>query len=47
VAALRTARRRTMRTQLLPDSVDRAIARSRNHAFDRVRRRFKKPEKAS
>ena len=47
VAALRTARRRTMRTQLLPDSVDRAITRSRTQAFDRVRRRFRKPEKAS
>jgi hypothetical protein len=48
VAALRTARRRTMRTKLLPDSVDRAITRSRAHAFDRVRRRFnKKPEKTS
>jgi hypothetical protein len=47
VAALRTARRRTMRTKLLPDSVDRAITRSRTQAFDRVRRRFnKKPEKA-
>ncbi|MEX1008470.1 MAG: MFS transporter [Acidimicrobiia bacterium] len=43
VAALRAARRRGMRTKLMPDSVDRAITRSRNHALDRVRKRFKKP----
>jgi MFS family permease len=41
VGALRASRR--MRTKLMPDSVDRAITRSRNQAFDRVRRRFKKP----
>jgi len=32
-----------MRTKLMPDSVDRALTRSRNQAIDRVRRRFKKP----
>ena len=42
IAALRASRRRVMRTKLLPESVDRAIARSRDHAFERVRRRFKK-----
>jgi hypothetical protein len=48
VAALRAARRRGMRTQLLPDSVDRAITRSRNHAIDRVRKRFgKRPAEPS
>jgi MFS family permease len=44
VAALRAAKRARMRTQLLPDSVDRAIARSRHHAIGRVRNRFKKPD---
>jgi len=43
VAALRASRRRGMRTKLMPDSVDRALTRSRNQAIDRVRRRFKKP----
>ena len=42
VTALSAARRRGMRTKLMPDSVDRAITRSRNHAFDRVRKRFRK-----
>jgi MFS family permease len=42
VAALGAARRRGTRTTLMPDSVDRAITRSRNHAFDRVRKRFRK-----
>ncbi len=44
IAALRAAKRAKMRTQLLPDSVDRAITRSRNHAFDRMKKRFKKTE---
>ena len=43
VAALRASRRRGTRTKLIPDSVDRALTRSRNHALGRVRRRFKKP----
>jgi MFS family permease len=42
VTALGAARRRGTRTKLMPDSVDRAITRSRNHALDRVRKRFKK-----
>ncbi len=42
VTALGAARRRGPRTKLMPDSVDRAIIRSRNHALDRVRKRFKK-----
>ena len=42
IGALRASRRRVMRTKLLPESVDRAITRSRDHAFDRVRRRFRK-----
>ena len=42
IGALRAARRHVMRTKLLPESVDQAITRSREHAFDRVRRRFKK-----
>lgn len=42
VAALRTSKRRAMRTKLIPESVDRALARSRAHAIDRVRRRFKR-----
>jgi MFS family permease len=44
VGALRAARRRVMRTKLLPESVDRAITRSRDHALRRVRGRFKKTE---
>jgi Na+/melibiose symporter-like transporter len=40
VAALRAARGRVMRTKLLPEAVDRTIARSRDHAVARVRRRF-------
>jgi hypothetical protein len=42
-AALRASRRRVMRTKLLPESVDRALMRSRDHALDRVRKRFRKP----
>jgi hypothetical protein len=43
VAALRAARGRVMRTKLLPEAVDRTIARSRAQAADRMRRRFRKP----
>ena len=43
VAALRAARRRIMRTGLLPPSVDRAISRSRDQAVSRVKRRLRKP----
>jgi MFS family permease len=43
VAALRAARGRVMRSKLLPEAVDRTISRSRDHALDRVRRRFRKP----
>ena len=43
VAALRAARGRVMRTKLLPEAVDRTISRSRDHAVDRVKRRFRKP----
>ena len=32
-----------MRTKLLPEAVDRTITRSRDHAVDRVKRRFRKP----
>ena len=46
VAALRAASKRGMRTKLLPDSVDRAIARSRRQAMGRVRQRFRKPARA-
>jgi hypothetical protein len=42
VTALSAARRRGTRTTLMPDSVDRAITRSRAHALDRVRKRFRK-----
>jgi Major Facilitator Superfamily len=42
VTALGATRRRGTRTKLMPDSVDRALTRSRNHALDRVRKRFKK-----
>ncbi|HXY95098.1 MAG TPA: MFS transporter [Acidimicrobiia bacterium] len=44
VAALRTARRRGMRSQLMPDSLDRAITRHRNEVIARVRKRFKRRE---
>jgi hypothetical protein len=43
VAALRAARGRVMRTKLLPEAVDRTISQTRDHAVDRVRRRFRKP----
>ena len=43
VAALRAARGRVMRTKLLPEAVDRTISRSRDHAVDRVKRRFRQP----
>jgi len=43
VAALRAARGRVMRTKLLPEAVDRTITQTRDQAFDRVRRRFRKP----
>jgi len=43
VAALRAARGRVMRTKLLPEAVDRTIARSREQAVDKVKRRFRKP----
>ncbi len=43
VAALRAACGRVMRSKLLPEAVDRTIARSRDHAVDRMRRRFRKP----
>jgi MFS family permease len=46
VAALRAARGRVMRTKLLPEAVDRQISRSRNHAVDRVKRRFHRPARA-
>jgi MFS family permease len=42
VGALRSARRRGMRTKLMPDSVDRAIARQRDRALARVRKRFRR-----
>jgi Major Facilitator Superfamily len=42
VAALRAARGRVMRTKLLPEAVDRTLTNTRNHALDRVRRRFRK-----
>ncbi|MET0420158.1 MAG: MFS transporter [Acidimicrobiia bacterium] len=42
VGALRAAGNRAMRSQLLPDSVDRAITRSRTHAIGKVRARFRK-----
>ena len=42
VGALRAAGKRGMRSKLLPDSVDRAITRSRTHAIGKVRRRFRK-----
>jgi hypothetical protein len=32
-----------MRTKLLPEAVDRTISRSRDHAVDRVKRRFRRP----
>jgi Major Facilitator Superfamily len=43
VAALQAARRRVMRTKLLPEAVDRAIARQRDQAVNRVKKRFRKP----
>src|SRR5262249_51403370 len=43
VTALRAARGRVMRTKLLPEAVDRTISRSRDHAIDRLKRRFRKP----
>ena len=43
VAALRAARGRQMRTKLLPERVDRRISQTRDHAMDRVKRRFRKP----
>lgn len=42
VAALRAARGQIMRSRLLPEAVDRTIARSRAQAVDRVKRRFRK-----
>jgi hypothetical protein len=36
-----------MRTKLLPEAVDRRIARSRAHAVDRVKRRLRKPAPGS
>ena len=45
VAALRAARGRVMRTKLLPEAVDRTISNTRDQAFGRVRRRFRKPAK--
>jgi hypothetical protein len=42
VAALRAARGRQMRTKLLPERVDRTISQTRDHAMDRVKRRFRK-----
>ncbi len=45
VAALRAARGRIMRTKLLPEAVDRTIAQTRDQAVDRVKRRFRKPER--
>jgi hypothetical protein len=47
VAALRAARGRQMRTGLLPGAVDRHIARQRDQAAQRVRRRFNRPARAS
>jgi Major Facilitator Superfamily len=46
VAALRAARGRVMRSKLLPEAVDRTITRSRDQAFDRVRRRLRKTARA-
>jgi hypothetical protein len=43
VAALRAARGRVMRSKLLPEAVDRTIARSRDQAVDKVKRRFRRP----
>ena len=45
--AARASRKRGMRTKLLPDSVDRAITRSRRQALGRVRRGFRKPASAT
>jgi hypothetical protein len=47
IAALRAAKRARMRTQLLPDSVDRAITRSRNQAFEKVKQRFRKSDRTT
>jgi len=47
VAALRAARGRVMRTKLLPKAVDRTISQTRDHAVDRVKRRFRKPARAA
>jgi hypothetical protein len=46
VAALRAARGRIMRSKLLPEAVDRTIARSRAQALSRMKRRFGKPAEA-
>jgi hypothetical protein len=46
VAALRAARGRIMRSKLLPEAVDRTIARSRAQAVSRMKRRFGKPAEA-
>jgi hypothetical protein len=43
VAALRAARGHVMRTKLLPERVDRTIRDTRDQAFGRVKRRFRKP----
>jgi len=45
VAALRASRGRAMRTKLLPEAVDRTISQTRDHAVDRVKRRFRKPDR--
>ncbi len=47
VAALRAARGRQMRTKLLPERVDRTISQTRDHAMDRVKRRFRKSGRPS
>jgi hypothetical protein len=43
VAALRAARGRQMRTKLLPKAVDRTITQTREQAFNRMKRRVRKP----
>jgi len=42
IAALRTARGRAVRTQLLPDSVERALTRSRDQAVEEMRSRIRR-----
>jgi hypothetical protein len=42
IAALRAARRRVVRTKLLPEAVDRAIARSRTRAVGEVKSRLRR-----